>query len=122
VKHVLLAEDDPSILLSLQFLLEDAGYTVTTATTGPDALARVQAHTPDLLVLDIMLPGMDGFEVCRRLREIPALAGMGIVMLTARGREHEMAHGLTIGADAYVTKPFGTRELMRVVRGLLERQ
>ena len=120
MKHVLLAEDDPSILLSVEFLLADAGYGVTTTTNGAAAFALVQAGKPDLLVLDIMLPVMNGFEVCRRSRAIPALSGMRILMLTARGREHEMAHGLALGADAYLTKPFATRELMRVVGDLLE--
>ena len=120
MKHVLLAEDDPSILLSLEFLLADAGYVVTTATNGDDAFALVQAHRPHLLVLDIMLPVMNGFEVCRRLRTMPELSGVRILLLTARGREHEREHGLAIGADAYLTKPFATRELMRVVGDLLE--
>lgn len=120
MKRVLLAEDDPSILLSLEFLLTDAGYAVTTATNGGDAFALVQAHRPDLVVLDIMLPVMNGFEVCRRLRAQPALSRTRILMLTARGREHEMTHGLALGADAYLTKPFATRELKRVVADLLE--
>ena len=120
MKHVLVAEDDPSILLSVEFLLTEAGYSVTTAMNGRDAFAVAQADIPDLLILDIMLPFMDGFEVCRRVREIPALAGMRIVMLTARGREHETTHGLALGANAYLTKPFATRELMRVVGDLLE--
>ncbi|HYH42279.1 MAG TPA: response regulator [Burkholderiales bacterium] len=119
MKRVLIAEDDPSILLSLEFLLSQAGYEVCTAKNGADALALAGAEIPDLLVLDIMLPGIDGFEICRSLRAHPASSGLLILMLTARGREHEVTRGLALGANAYLTKPFATRELLRVVRELL---
>src|SRR5688500_10776121 len=119
MKRVLIAEDDPSIVLSLEYLLSEAGYEVYTATNGADALALAEAHTPDLLVLDIMMPAVNGFEVCRSVRANAALRGLRILMLTARGREHEVTRGLALGADAYVTKPFATRELMRVVKELL---
>lgn len=119
MKHVLIAEDDPSIVMSLEFLLSDAGYRVHTATSGDDAIVLAQMHTPELLVLDIMLPGMNGFEVCRDVRSRAELSGMRILVLTARGREHEVARGLALGADAYLTKPFATRELIRIVRQLL---
>jgi len=119
VKRILIAEDEPSIVLSLEFLLGDAGFEVITASNGMDALALAEQHKPDLLVLDIMLPVVDGFEVCRTLRANPELRGMRILMLTARGREHELARGLALGANAYVTKPFGTRELMKTVGELL---
>jgi DNA-binding response OmpR family regulator len=119
MKRVLVAEDDPSIVLSLEYLLTEAGYEVRTATNGADALALTRAHTPDLLVLDIMMPAVNGFEVCRSVRENAALRTVRILMLTARGREHEVTRGLALGADAYITKPFATRELMRVVKELL---
>jgi DNA-binding response OmpR family regulator len=119
MKRVLVAEDDPSIVLSLEYLLTEAGYEVHTAANGADALALAQAHTPDLLVLDIMMPAVNGFEVCRNVRANAALRAMRILMLTARGREHEVTRGLALGADAYITKPFATRELMRVVKELL---
>jgi len=119
VKRVLVAEDDPSIVLSLEFLLSEAGYEVHTANDGANALALVKAHSFDLLVLDVMLPGLNGFEVCRIVRSAPNPDTPRILMLTARGREHEVAHGLALGADAYITKPFATRELMRVVSQLL---
>ena len=119
MKRILIAEDEPSIVLSLEFLLGDAGFEVITASNGMDALALAEQHKPDLLVLDIMLPVVDGFEVCRTLRANPELRGMRILMLTARGREHELARGLALGANAYVTKPFGTRELMKTVGELL---
>ena len=119
MKRILIAEDEPSIVLSLEFLLREAGHEVLTASNGMDALAAAERHKPDLLVLDIMLPIVDGFEVCRTLRANPELRDMRILMLTARGREHEIARGLALGANAYVTKPFGTRELMRIVGELL---
>ena len=120
MKRVLIAEDEPSIVLSLEFLFRGAGYEVLVARNGAEAIALTRAHRPDLLVLDIMLPVVDGFEVCRALRAEAALAGLRILMLTARGREHEVERGLKLGANAYLTKPFGTRELMTAV-ALLER-
>ena len=121
MKRILLAEDEPSIVLSLEFLLGEAGYEVITAANGRDALGLAQQHKPDLLVLDIMLPVVDGFQVCRTLRADPELRDMRILMLTARGREHEVARGMALGANAYVTKPFGTRELLASIRELLGR-
>ena len=119
MKRILIAEDEPSIVLSLQFLLGEAGHEVITAANGSDAIALAERHKPDLLVLDIMLPVMDGFQVCRTLRATPELRDMRILMLTARGRDHEIERGIALGANAYVTKPFGTRDLMRTVEQLL---
>jgi DNA-binding response OmpR family regulator len=119
LKRILIAEDEPSIVLSLEFLLTEAGYEVFTAVNGAEALQLAEQHKPDLLVLDIMLPVVNGFEVCRTVRSTPALGEMPILMLTARGREQEIARGLALGANAYVTKPFGTRELMTKIRELL---
>lgn len=119
MKRVLIAEDEPSILLSLEFLLAGAGCEVLVAKNGAEAIALAEKHAPDLLVLDVMLPGVNGFEVCAALRAKPSLAAMRVLMLTARGREQEAARGLASGANAYVTKPFGTRELMRTVTELL---
>ena len=119
MKRILIAEDEPSIVLSLEFLLAEAGYEVLTARNGMDALALAERCRPDLLVLDIMLPVVNGFEVCRTLRADPSHRDMRILMLTARGREHEVARGIALGANAYVTKPFGTRELMKTVSELL---
>jgi DNA-binding response OmpR family regulator len=120
MKRVLVAEDEPSIVLSLEFLLREAGFEVITAQNGATALALAEQHKPDLVVLDIMLPLVNGFEVCRALRADPALRGLRIVMLTARGREHEVEKGLALGADAYITKPFATRELVKTIKELLE--
>lgn len=117
--HVLIVEDEESILLSLEFLLGKEGYTVSTARDGAEALRLLQARAPDLVLLDVMLPLIDGFELCRRIRTMPALTATRIMMVTARGRDAEITRGLALGADAYLTKPFSTRELMDKVRALL---
>ncbi len=119
MKRILIAEDEPSIVLSLEFLLVEAGYEVLVARNGAEALTLAEKHKPDLLVLDIMLPVVNGFEVCSTLRKNRELADLRILMLTARGREHEVKRGLALGANAYLTKPFGTRELMRTIAELL---
>ena len=119
-KRVLIAEDEPSIVLSLEFLMAEAGFEVLTAGNGADALRLCSEHTPDLLILDIMLPVVDGFEICRSVRADRRLDNTRVLMLTARGREHEIARGMALGADGYVTKPFATRELMEVVKNLLQ--
>ena len=119
MKRILIAEDEPSILLSLEFLLREAGYEVFTAQNGAEALEFTEQYRPDLVVLDVMLPIIDGFQVCRSLRADPALGDVRVLMLTARGREQEIARGLAAGANAYITKPFGTRELMKSIADLL---
>jgi len=118
---ILIAEDEPSIVLSLEFLLKGAGYEVTIARNGNQALRMSCLTRPDLIVLDIMLPLLDGFEVCRRVRENETLGHTKILMLTARGRGSEVEKSLALGADAYMTKPFSTRELVRKIGELLAR-
>ena len=120
--QVLIVEDEDSILLSLEFLLRSAGCGVAAARDGDTALALLAQSVPDLVLLDVMLPGIDGFELCRRIRADPAFAKTRIMLLTARGRENEIARGISLGADAYLTKPFSTRELMDTVRRLLSGQ
>ena len=120
-RRVLIVDDEPNIVLSLEFLLRQQGYEVRVARDGEEALAAAEDWRPDLIVLDVMLPGLDGFEVCRRLRERPENAAMKILLLTARGREVERVRGLEEGADAYVRKPFSTRQLMITVAELLGR-
>jgi len=115
--RVLIVEDEPNIVVSLEFLLRHEGYEVAVAGSGPEALAAAASFRPDLVLLDVMLPGLDGFEVCRRLRGEPAPPK--IVLLTARGREAERHKGLDLGADLYVTKPFSTRQLIADVRRCL---
>lgn len=117
--RVLIVEDEESILLSLEFLLGKEGHAVSAARDGAEALRLLEAQPPDLVLLDVMLPLIDGFELCRRIRAMPALAATRIMLVTARGREAEVARGLALGADAYLTKPFSTRELMEKVRDLL---
>ena len=116
-RHVLIVDDEPNIVLSLEFLLRQQGYEVSVARDGEAALATAEERPLDLVVLDVMLPGLDGFEVCRRLRE--HTASLRILLLTARGRDVERVRGLEEGADAYVTKPFSTRDLMKKVAELL---
>jgi DNA-binding response OmpR family regulator len=119
-KRVLIAEDEPSIVVSLEFLLTQAGYDVYVATRGDEALQALYAVRPHLVLLDLMLPLINGFDICQRLRSDPQLGAIKIVVLTAKGRASEIQKGLALGADAYVTKPFGTRELMATVRTLLD--
>lgn len=118
-KKILIVDDEPNIVMSLEFLMKKEGFEVATATDGEQALAQVVAFSPDLLLLDVMMPKKSGFEVCEALRADPAQGGLLIVMLTAKGRETEVAKGLAIGADAYVTKPFSTKDLVARVRQML---
>lgn len=118
-RKVLIADDEPNIVLSLEFLLESRGYEVRSVPDGAQALAAVRDFAPDLLVLDVMMPGLGGWEVCRALRADPANAPLKILMLSAKGRDVEVAKGLQLGADAYVTKPFSTRELVERIGALL---
>ncbi len=118
--RVLIVEDEESILLSLEFLLGKEGYDVGSARDGAAALLALNQQPPDLVLLDVMLPLIDGFEVCASIRANPALRHTRIMLVTARGREAEIARGMALGADAYLTKPFSTRELMEKVRALLD--
>lgn len=119
-KRILIAEDDSNILISLTFLMNQCGYEIRTANNGVEALAIACEFRPNLLLLDIMLPLKNGFEVCEALRAIPEFADMKIIMLSAKGRDSEISKGYKAGADAYVTKPFSTRELTDTVQRLLE--
>jgi DNA-binding response OmpR family regulator len=118
-KRVLVAEDEPHIVLSLEFLLGQAGYEVHSTASGEEALLALNTAPADLLVLDVMLPDLNGFEVCRRLRSDPALADTKVLMLTAKGGSRDAETGLAVGANAYLTKPFATRALISTVRALL---
>lgn len=119
-REILIVDDEPSIVLSLQFLMESAGYGVRTAGSGDDALAEITASPPDLVLLDVNLPGRNGFEVCETIRANPAWRDVRIVMLTARGRTIEREKGLALGADGYITKPFATDDVVNTVRPLLD--
>ncbi|HVM28849.1 MAG TPA: response regulator [Mycobacteriales bacterium] len=115
---VLIVDDEPNIVTSLEFLMGKRGFTTAVARDGDAALAEVERFGPDLVLLDVNLPGRDGFEVCQALRA-SGRNDLKIVMLTAKGREAEVTKGLDLGADAYVTKPFSTRELVEQVSRLL---
>ena len=116
---VLVVDDEPNIVLSLEFLMEQAGFEVVTAEDGEQALARVNDSQPDLLLLDISLPGISGFDVLERLRSEEATAQLPIIMLTAHGRDVEREKGMALGADDYITKPFSTQSLVEKVKALL---
>jgi len=118
---VLVVEDDPDIAQLVAHYLEKAGFTTEIASSGRDALTSVAAQPPDLLVLDLMLPQVDGLEICRVVRGNPASAGVPIIMLTARAEESDRIVGLEIGADDYLAKPFSPGELVARVRALLRR-
>lgn len=118
-KKILIVDDEPNIVISVEYLLSLEGFEVLVARDGEEGLAQIRADRPDLVVLDIMMPRLDGFEVCKAVRADPTLAGVRILMLTAKGREAEIAKGLSLGADAYIPKPFSTRELVAKVKELL---
>lgn len=118
---ILIVDDEPNIVLSLEFLMKQAGYQVRTASDGEAGLAAVADDRPDLILLDVMMPKKSGFEVCEALRADPQRNALQIVMLTAKGRDTEVAKGLALGADAYFTKPFSTKELVAKVKEMLAR-
>ena len=118
-RKVLIADDEPNIVTSLEFLLAKAGYEVAVARNGDEALALVESFAPDAVLLDIMMPLKNGYQVCREIRQNPRWRGIKIIILTAKGREVEIDKGLALGADAYVTKPFSTKGLIARVRELL---
>lgn len=119
MKKVLIADDEPNIVISLEFLMKREGFEVTVAPDGEAALQAMTDNTPDLILLDIMLPKKDGFEVCQQIRANPAWQGVKVVMLTAKGRDTEVTKGLALGADVYMTKPFSTKDLVQQVKQLL---
>ena len=119
-KKLLVADDEPNIVISLEYLMKREGYDVLVATDGNQALEAIQREQPALVLLDVMMPGKTGFEVCQAVRADPALDGVRILMLTAKGRETDVSKSLALGANAYMTKPFSTRELVQKVAELLE--
>jgi len=116
--RILIVDDEPNIVVSLEFLFDQAGYELAIAGDGETALRLAEEFAPHVVLLDVMLPGIDGFEVCSRLQAQSQRPK--IVLLTARGREVERLKGLDLGADLYVTKPFSTRELLARVAALLD--
>ncbi|MFZ1425154.1 MAG: response regulator [Geminicoccaceae bacterium] len=118
-KRVLVVDDEPNIVMSLEFLMRRAGFEVAVARNGREALDALDGTPPDLLLLDVMMPEFDGYEVCERVRSRAEWNQTKIIMLTARGRDIERERGLSLGADAYVTKPFSTRDLVEQVKRML---
>ena len=119
-KEILIVDDELSIVVPIQFLMEQQGYDVIVAKNGEDALDIILKYKPDLILLDIMLPAIDGYEVCEIVRLNPDFRDVKIIFLTARGREVEIAKGMTLGADAYIIKPFSNAEVVAKVKELLE--
>ncbi len=119
-KKVLVADDEPFIVTALEFLLRKNGYEVMTAPNGEEALKRLASFAPDLVLLDVMMPLLSGYEVCQRMREHPEWKHIKIVMLSAKGREAEVSKGVSLGADLYVTKPFSNNELVAKIGALLK--
>ena len=118
-KRILIADDEPNIVVSLEFLMRQKGYEVKVVGNGKDALDAIADFAPDLILLDVMMPVLSGYEIARRVRETPAWSGIRIIMLSAKGRDVEVTKGIAVGADAYVTKPFSTKDLVAKVQELL---
>lgn len=118
-RKILIVDDEPNIVISLEFLMKREGFTVSVAVDGEEALRRIAETRPDLVLLDVMMPKKSGFEICQEVRANPAWTAIKIVMLTAKGRDTEVQKGVALGADAYVTKPFSTKELVATVRSVL---
>ncbi|MDD3353476.1 response regulator [Zoogloea sp.] len=119
-KKILIADDEQNIVISLEFLMKREGFVVCIANDGREALEKIRSEGPDLVLLDVMMPHKNGFDVCQEIKSDPALQGIRVLMLTAKGRETEVSKGLALGADAYMTKPFSTKELVAKVKSLLE--
>lgn len=118
-RKILVADDEPNIVISLEYLLKREGYTVLIARDGQEALETIAREHPDLVLLDVMMPKKTGFEVCQLVRASDTLQSTLILMLTAKGRDTDLAKGMALGADAYMTKPFSTRELVQKVADML---
>jgi DNA-binding response OmpR family regulator len=119
-KRILIADDEPNIVAAVEYLLKRSGYEVSVARNGAEALELVETRHPDLVVLDVMMPVKSGYEVCMRMRDRPDWRHIKIIMLSAKGRDAEVARGLSVGADLYITKPFSTRDLTSKIKELLE--
>ena len=118
-RKVLIADDEQNIVISIEFLMKREGFQVSIARDGEEALAKVLSERPDLVLLDVMMPKKNGYEVCQSIKGDPEIASTKVLMLTAKGRDTEIAKGLAIGADAYMTKPFSTRDLVAKAKELL---
>lgn len=119
-KNVLIVDDEPNIVLSLKFLIAQEGYEVRTAGSGEEALRAMANRVPDLVILDVMMPKPDGFEICQAIRSTPAWRDIPVILLTAKGRDVERQKGLAMGANDYITKPFATKDLVAKVQAILQ--
>jgi DNA-binding response OmpR family regulator len=117
--RILVADDEPALLRLLEFVLGRRGFIIQGVTNGNAAIEVLKAESPDLVILDVMMPGLDGYEVLTFVRETPRLEGLPVVMLTARAQLDDIQRGLTLGADAYLAKPFDPEELLSVVESLI---
>ncbi len=117
---ILIVDDEQSIVVPLSFLMEQKGYNVITASSGEEAVDKISKFRPDLILLDIIHPGLDGFEICQIVRENPEWKDTRIILVTTMVRDVDIAKGLAFGADAYITKPFSNSEIMKQVKELLK--
>ena len=120
-KKILIADDEANIVIALEFLLQKSGYEVEVVADGEEVLRQLKSFAPDLVLLDVMMPRVSGYEVCQRMRSSPEWRSIKIVMLSAKGREVEVSKGMSLGADLYVTKPFSNTELVATINDLLSR-
>jgi DNA-binding response OmpR family regulator len=118
-KTILIVDDEAYIVTSLEYVMQSAGFEVAVAYDGEEALAKVAEKVPDLMILDLMMPKLDGFEVCEKIRQNPLWKDIRIIILTAKGRDIERKKGMSLGADDYMTKPFSTRDILDRVQELL---
>ena len=119
-QKILIVDDEPNIVVPLQFLMERNGYETAVAQSGEEALEAISKEKPDLVLLDIMLPGIDGFEVCEIVKLNPEWKHIKIIFLTAKGRDVDIAKGMVLGADEYIAKPFSNKQIVESVKKLLE--
>ncbi len=119
-KKILIVDDEPSVAVPLQFLMEQNNYNVMAASNGEEAIDKISKFKPDLILLDIIHPGFDGFEICQMVRENPEWQNIKIILVTTQVRDVDIAKGMAFGADAYITKPFSNAQIMKQVKKLLQ--
>ena len=118
-KTILIADDEPYLIRSLSYVLQREGYHVESAVDGQEAMSKIETLRPDLVFLDLMLPRLDGFQICRRIKERPDLRSIYVIILTAKGQQEDRRKGLQAGADAFMTKPFSPKEIIDKLRQIL---
>ena len=122
MKKILIVDDEPNILISLEFLLTKGGFQVFVARDGQEALDIIKAELPTLVILDVMMPNVDGYEVCQYVKHDPSLNHIKVVFLSAKTKDEDIEKGYALGADLYLTKPFSTRNLMKEIKVLTEQK